>query len=48
MRPAQSGVIEGIERRRLTMSRIFTLAAIFAFLQLAPTTATAQYYTSAP
>ena len=30
------------------MSRIFTLPAIFAFLQLAPTTATAQYYTSAP
>jgi hypothetical protein len=36
MPPAQSGVLEGIERRRPTMSRIFTLAAVLAFLQLAP------------
>jgi hypothetical protein len=48
MPPAQSGVIKGIERRRPTMSRIFTLAAVLAFLQLAPTTATAQYYATAP
>ena len=30
------------------MSRIFTLAAVLAFLQLAATTATAQYYATVP